>query len=338
MVARYRGRLSPAKKKADRTDASLLARILLTDGPLHRAMPSDSHQVQALAELVRAHERALRSQRYHANQLRSHLRNYCPAALAAWAGLPQGLLRGEARALLEVAPTPRRAAGLSKRKIADTLSGAGRSRLVDAQADRLREVFSLPQLQQPAQIEEAMGQSMLTTLALLNADCKAAEQLNEQVAALFAEHPQASVYRTLPGCGPIIGARLLAEIGDAPARFATARGLRCYAGAAPLTWASGGSRAVSARRRAVNLRLKATGHMWAFATLTSSPGCRAYYDHRRAQGDTYPAALRRLYGRLLNMLHYCLLHDAPYDERRAFAAGAGPDTSEAEPPPDEAAP
>jgi transposase len=320
MVARYRGRLNPARRKSDRTDATLLAQILRTDGHHHRGMPADSDEVQALNELVQAQYRAVRSQRYGANQLRSLLRTYYPAAIEAWSELPGKLVRAEARALLALAPTPREASRLSKRAIADTLAAAGRTRLVDAQAARLREVFARPWLRQPPAVEEAMGQAMLATLAQLNSACRAAEMTTVLAETAFRAHPQAPVYLSLPGCGPVIGARLLAAIGDDPERFETAKGLRCYAGAAPLTWASGGSRAVTARRRAVNLKLKGTGHIWAFASLTRSPGCRAYYDRCRDRGDTYPTALRKLYGRLLNMLHHCLAHDVLYDEAVAFPA------------------
>ncbi|MBU8857798.1 MULTISPECIES: hypothetical protein [unclassified Micromonospora] len=42
------------------------------------------------------------------------------------------------------------------------------------------------------------------------------------------------------------------------------------------------------------------------------------YDRRRAAGDRHPAALRRLYARLLGSLHHCLRHHLHYDETIAF--------------------
>ncbi|MFK0142528.1 hypothetical protein [Streptomyces murinus] len=93
--------------------------------------------------------------------------------------------------------------------------------------------------------------------------------------------------------------------------------MRAYAGAAPLTWAPGSSSQVS-HRRIANKRLKATGHTWAFATLTRSPGCRALYDARREAGDGYAAALRRVFARLLGSLHHCLAHEELYREDLAF--------------------
>lgn len=79
-----------------------------------------------------------------------------------------------------------------------------------------------------------------------------------------------------------------------------------------------GPDALLTHRRIANKALKATGHAWAFATLTRSPGCRAQYDHRRAVGDRYAAALRNLFGRLLTCLHHCLRTGEYYREEIAF--------------------
>ncbi|WP_116211572.1 IS110 family transposase [Streptomyces olivoreticuli] len=322
VVARYRGRLNPTRKKSDRTDAALLANILRTDGALHRGLFTNSDGAAAVTVLARAQLRAVRTRDYHRNQLRSHLREYFPAALEAWSGLPHGLVRAEARAVLALGPTPAQAAALSKWKIADALEAAGRFRLVDDHAERLRAVFRENRLRQPTQVEEAMGLQTLAALALLDQACRSVDDLTEQTTTAFLAHPHAEIYRSFPGCGPVIGARLLGEIGDDPDRFATAKGLRAYAGAAPLTWASGSSSSVTYRRIA-NQNLKAVGYVWAFTTLRRSPGCRAHYDRRRDAGDAYRAALRNLFGRLLSALHYCLRTGEHYQEEKAFPLARG---------------
>jgi len=42
-----------------------------------------------------------------------------------------------------------------------------------------------------------------------------------------------------PGVGPVLGARVLAEFGDDPTRYATAKARKNYAGTSPITRASG---------------------------------------------------------------------------------------------------
>jgi transposase len=39
----------------------------------------------------------------------------------------------------------------------------------------------------------------------------------------FGQHPDAEIYRSQPGLGPILGARVLAEFGDDPDRYASKR-------------------------------------------------------------------------------------------------------------------
>jgi len=60
-------------------------------------------------------------------------------------------------------------------------------------------------------------------------------------------------------------------------------------------------------------------HPDAFAAISASPGARAFYDQRRANGDTHNRALRALANRLVGILHGCLRHGTLYDEHTAWA-------------------
>ena len=48
-------------------------------------------------------------------------------------------------------------------------------------------------------------------------------------------------------------------------------------------------------RRVKNQRLAAAGYNWAFSAITASPGARAHYDRRKADGDRHAAAQRNLF-------------------------------------------
>ena len=135
----------------------------------------------------------------------------------------------------------------------------------------------------------------------------------------FNLHPDAGIITSFPGLGALTGARVLAEIGDDRSRFQDAKGLKAYAGAAPITRASGKTRSVT-HRRIKNNRLNAAGYIWAFSALTASPGARAHYDRRKDTGDRHAAAQRNLFNRLLGCLWHCLTTGQPYDEATAFPA------------------
>jgi transposase len=147
---------------------------------------------------------------------------------------------------------------------------------------------------------------------------RSVDELEAELGREFATHPLAPILQSAPGLGPVLAARVLAEVGDDPKRFTTAAGLRAFAGTAPVTRASGRSHYVKARK-VRNKRLGDACHWWAFATLTHSPGARAHYDRRRAVGDHHNAALRNLANKLIGRLWWCLEHDKRWDDHTAWS-------------------
>jgi transposase len=318
-VARYRDRHSVAGKKSDHGDSFVLANVLRTDLHAHRPLPADTELAQAIAVLARAQQDAVWDRTQACNRLRSHLREYYPAFLAAFAPLKGGITRPEARAVLAAAPTPAGAAKLTLTQLRAALKKAGRSRGTDTEAARLREAFRTEQMRQLPLVEQAMGRQALALLRQLDAACAAADDLEHAATESFNQHPDAGIITSFPGLGALAGARVLAETGDDRSRFSDAKGLKAYAGAAPITRASGKTRSVT-RRRVKNNRLNAAGYIWAFSALTASPGARAHYDRRRGAGDRHAAAQRNLFSRLLGCLHHCLITGQHYDEATAFPA------------------
>lgn len=316
-VDRYRDRHSVARKKSDTGDALVLAHILRTDRAAHRPLPADSDLAQAIAVLARAQQDAVWERTSAHHKLRSLLREYYPAILAAFADKRGGILRPEARALLAAAPTPRVAAQLTISQLSQLLARAGRQRGIAAEAARLQAVLRAEYLHHSPLVENAFGTQAGALLRQLDATIVNAEQLAAATVTHFDKHPDAQIITSLPGLGSLTGARVLAEIGDDRSRFADARSLKAYAGSAPVTRASGKTLAVM-HRRVKNQRLAAVGYSWAFSALTASPGARAHYDRRKTAGDRHIAAQRNLFNRLIGCLHHCLDTHQTYDEQTAF--------------------
>jgi transposase len=313
-VSRYRERHSTSGAKSDPGDAKVLADLARTDHHHHRPIAGDSELVESIKVLTRGHQSLIWARQRQLNQLRSTLREFYPGALDAFAELASG----DALAVLAVAPTPALGRQLSLSKISSALRRGGRQRRVDERAAEIQTALRAEQLAAPALVSEAMG-------AVVTALVAVAGELSAQIAGLETElshrfdgHPVAKVIRSLPGLGMILGARVLAEFGDDPNRYLDAKSRKNYAGTSPITRASGKSHVVLARY-ARNKRLADACYLWAFATLTASPGAREFYDQRRARGDTHNRALRALANRLVGILHGCLRHHTPYDEHTAWA-------------------
>jgi transposase len=319
-VARYRERHRVTRAKPDHADAMALANILRTDAQAHRPLPADSELVQAVAVLARAQQDAVWNRGQLSSQLRSHLKQYFPAALAAFQVRGVGLDSREARAVLAVAPDPATAAKLTQARLQAVLRKAGRQRNIGAWAERLRGIFAGEQLRQMPLIERAMGRQTQALIMQLDAACRAADELAAATAEAFAQHPDAEILTSFPGIGPLTGARVLGEIGDDRTRFDSARGLKSYAGSAPITVASGKSLVVH-QRRIKNQRLAAAGYVWAFGALPC-PQIKLHYARRREAGDKHAAALRNLFNRFLGCLYHCLHTGQSFDIDKAFPARA----------------
>jgi len=311
-VARYRERTGQAGGKSDPGDALVLANILRTDAHLHRPLSAPSEGAAAVKVLARQHQEAIWSRQATVNQLRSLLMAYYPAAVLAFPVLTHKAAIG----VLLAAPTPAQGLRLTRSRITTLLQRSGRGNH-PAQVEQILAQLTASALRLPARAELAHGRATRALLGVIVAVQTGISDLEQAMADELEHHPDAELLHAVPGLGPILAARVLAEIGDDRARFTSAAGLRAFAGTAPITKASGRSRQVRARH-VRNRRLADACHWWAFAAITKSAGAREHYDRRRAAGDSHNAALRNLANRLLGRLWWCLNHDQQWNENAAW--------------------
>ncbi len=101
-------------------------------------------------------------------------------------------------------------------------------------------------LSQPDIVTAAYAASVRALIAVLGTLNEQVKTLQGQVEAYFGQHPDAEILTSQPGLGPVLGARVLAESGDDPARYASAKARKNYATPSPITRASGEKKAVAA--------------------------------------------------------------------------------------------
>ena len=313
-TSRYRERHSTSGAKSDPGDAFVLAELARTDGHNHRPVAGDSELGEAIKVLARTHQSLIWTRQRQLNQLRSTLREFYPGALEAFDELGSN----DALAVLAIAPTPTLGRGLSRSKIAAALRRGGRQRRIDERTIEIQSALRSDQLEAPPIIATAMGATVSALVAIAIELTAQVARLESELSEHFEVHPDAKIIQSVPGLGMILGARVLAEFGDDPNRYANAKCRKNYAGTSPITRASGKHRVVLARY-ARNKRLADACHQWAFCALTTSPGARTFYDQHRAAGDTHNRALRALANRLVGILHGCLDHGTLYDEHTAWA-------------------
>ena len=298
--------------KSDAGDAHVLADLVRTHSHQLRTVAGDSEQAGAVKVLTRMHQTLIWDRTRQVLRLRSSLREFFPAALEAY----EDLASRDVLELLTKAPEPDSAAALTRAQITAALKRAGR-RDREVKTTAIMVALRTQHLTQPPFIAAAYGATVRALAALITTSNEQIAALEGQVEACFGRHPDAEIYLSQPGLGSVLGARVLAEFGDDPTRYAGARARKNYAGTSPITRASGKKKVVLARY-VRNNRLTNALHLQAFSALNGSPGARAYYEALRDRDISYNAALRQLGNRLVGILHGCLKTHTCYDEATAW--------------------
>ena len=119
----------------------------------------------------------------------------------------------------------------------------------------------------------------------------------------------------LPGVGPVVAARVLADVGDVT-RFADRNRFASWTGTAPIE-ASSGETVRHRLSRAGNRRMNHMIHIAATTQIRLDTEGRAYYRRKLAAGKTRMEAMRCLKRRISDAIYRQLIADAR-------AAGTGP--------------
>jgi transposase len=144
-------------------------------------------------------------------------------------------------------------------------------------------------------------------------------ELDVEIAAALADHPDGGLIRSLPGMGATLTAEFLAEAGGLH-RFPTPDALASAAGLAPVLQQSGKMHYLR-RSHAGNKALKRIFYQSAFCAIQRDPLSKAFYRRKRAEGKRHHQALIALARRRINVLHAMLRNRTEFrtDHRPAAA-------------------
>jgi transposase len=312
-ASRYRERHGVSGAKSDGADAHMLAGMVRTDSHQLRPAAGDSPEAGGIKVLARTHKTMIWERTRAVQRLRHQLREYFPAALEAF----EDLDAPDTLELLGKAPDPARAAKLTRAQVSAALKRARRRNIKDKTGAILAALRS-GQPGQPPALTAAYAATVRSLIAVIATLDEQVTVLQGQVKEHSGRHPDAEIYRSQPGMGAILGARVLGEFGDDPGRYRDGKARRNYAATSPITRASGKKKSVAARF-IHNDRLVDALNSQALSALNASPGARAFYDELRARNIAHNDALRRLANRLVGILHGCLKTGTLYDGATAWS-------------------
>ena len=314
--ARARERYKVASVKDDRFDAFVLADTLRHEHAHWRALSIPTPLLAEIKALTRDRDRLLETQQAVESQLRMILEAYHPAPVRLFSSVDRQITLSF---VLDY-PTPDTAGRIKTTRMAGFLARHHYTGRVPAQvlAERMRTNLLTGS---PGTVagKSYSAQSFARLLQLLNTQLA---EYDDAIAAAVAEHPDAHIFTSFPGVGPITTAVLLSEIGEDRQRYPRPEVLLAEAGLAPVTRSSGRSRSVRFRY-AANTHLRESAMWWAYNSMKESPWAAAAFREARDQrGQRYHRALRGLSARWMRILWRCWTDQLPYDPAKHASAVA----------------
>jgi transposase len=305
----YRSRKAPSGSKTDRLDALSFADALRTDGHGWRPLNPEDPKTQELRLLCRDEMSLIEQRTTLVNQLQQALHEYYPAALEAF----DDWTSPSSWAFLERFPTPQALKKAGKRHWEKFLHT---HRLYRPETYQKRlEIFAgateFCGSHAVTNAKSMLAVSLAKQLRLLEQQLKA---YREHIDKLFQEHPDYTIFDSLPGIGEKLGPRLLSECGEDRDRFEDHEALQCYAGTAPVSFQSGQINRVRFRY-ACNKNLRTAVHLWANLSRKKCAWAQVYYHQKRLEGKSHACALRCLGQRWLKILWKMWQTKTPYDEQ-----------------------
>ncbi len=306
-AASYRKRKAPSGCKTDAIDAWALAAALRTEGQDWKAIAPNDPQAEQLRLLCRDEVRLIQQRTLLVNQLEATLKEYYPAAVEAF----DRLTLPAAWDFILQFPTPQQLVAAGKRRWEKFLH-THRLWRPETAGPRLEVFARADQFCGRAPVTAAKSQLALSLAHLLKTLQLQIDHYHEQIQALYRQHANYPLFESLPGAGPLLAPRLLAELSLNPERFSDPAALQAIAGTAPVSYQSGQIHRTKIRRHC-DKHLRCVLHLWTNNSRRKCGWASIYYQHKRAEGKSHACALRCLAQRWLKIIWKMQSTHRPYD-------------------------
>ena len=307
-LAQFRKAFYPSGAKDDPVDADLLLEILLTHRHHLRLWVPDDVLTRSIQLLTEDRRRLVDERTALTNQLTAALKMYFPQALD-WFG---DLHTVRACAFLHRWPTLQQLKAASSSSVRKFYKAQG-YRGEDKREQLVLNIKNAQPLTQDGAVLLSGAMKVQTLVSQIPLLTQAIERYDQQIAALFDQHDDSTLFGSFPGAGASLAPRLLAAFGSDRGRFEFAAEMQQLAGIAPVTEKSGTAIWIH-WRLACSKFLRQTFHEFAGQSILYSTWARAFYDQQRKRGKSHHAALRALAFKWIRIIFRCWKTRTSYDE------------------------
>lgn len=305
----YRTAMFPSGRKDDPVDAELLLDLITRHRDRLRRLQLDTEQTRKLQLLTENRRQLVDQQTAQTNRLTELLKKYFPQVLNWFDQLGSAI----AVAFLQRWPTLPQVQQQEEETLRQFFCQHGsRSRQrIDARLKEIRD--ARPAIEDPAIVEPSvlMVQALLPLITALREGIAKLQRACEQA---FASHPDAWIFASFPGAGPVIAPRLLVAFGSCRERWNRVEDFQPYTGIPPVTVRSGNSEWIHFRWACTKF-LRQTFHEYAAQSILNSEWARVFYNHQRQVNKLdHHAALRSLAYKWQRILFSCWKNRTSYQE------------------------
>jgi transposase len=307
--ARMRKAFAPSGAKDDTPDALVLLDLLRNHRARLRPLVSEDVATRRLAGLSEARRRTVDHRTQLGNELRSVLKGYFPLVLELvgeqlYSPIALDFLR-RWPCLLDL-----KAARPASIKSFYHRHNVRRPEAISQRLELIRKALPLTTDEAIIFVSIRQVERLIEETRVVQ---KHIERYEAEIAEAFASHPEAELFRELPGAGKVLAPRLLIAFGTDRTRFANAAELQCYSGIAPVKEKSGGRVWIHWRWNAPWF-IRQTLVELAGQSILYCGWARAYYDQQKTKGKRHWAIVRALAFKWLRILWKCWATRTPYDE------------------------
>lgn len=288
------------KTKTDKSDASFLASYLARELP--DPDPQISYHISELKSLTRARFSVVGACSKAKTQLKALLVQVFPEFYTAFSDV----FGVAAIAILRKYPTAKKLSAAKKTAVAKILSEASRHRLGEEKAamliDLAKNSVGCHSETKALEMQYYLDQIELNTAYIRRYEAAIREIMNEIDSPIT----------TIPGIGLVLGAMILAELGDVT-RFATPEKVLAFAGLDPSIYQSGKYTPASGtmvKRGSPQLRWALL--MAARSTIVHNPNIAIYYQKKLSEGKHYNVICSHIAKKLVRILYSLLKKNTPY--------------------------
>ncbi len=309
-TARYRSAFTPSGAKDDLPDAKVLLELVRDHARKLRPLQEPDPQTLKLAGLVEARRDIVDRRTALLNQLTSLLKSFFPQALLLLENLNSDLAIAFLRRWSDLIALKAAKPAVIKRFYYQHQVRS--DSLVQERLDLIAQAVALTTDEARLSVARLQLAQLLDELEVLR---KHIARFDAEIKTAFASHPEASLFRDLPGAGPQLAPRLCVAFGTDRTVYPNPSSLQKYVGVAPVREKSGQQLRTHWRWRAP-VFLRQSFVEWAGQTVRYSAWARVYYQRMLKKGKKHAAILRALAFKWIRILWTCWHRRVAYDEER----------------------